>query len=487
MRKIVTLAMAVMLCISLCACTKTETAYEPTPKAPEQSQQETVSTEAGNSVHPLPLGEKVDTGFVSLEFSSAALTYSVGGHGFSTTAGDGKRCFSLVGIAENTGNAPLPIETMCAEMVFNDQYTYTAYGKMIDSDRIPASLAPLEQNGFWVYAEIPENLVDQLESCVVRFSFNKDCATYPKTVDDGDFVYEVELSENDCAAALDATGTASIFFDECPILPTPESFEPVSIASSGSSSLNGRASSIYYSYMGILGRNDNMEEVFQDYVQHIQKLGFAVKENGADYDVYAGTVKVATASVNSQGMKFDIVPGNESIDSSVLGEADNSESQPESVLKIGDTVETDYCRMTLDKYDSGMEITSGTGQSGSYRYYTSENGDPYFYIFGSFKNLSGKPVDIRNIYVQMCFDGTYNYRGEISGVSDAIGNFITDVSPLAEVNYYIYAAVPQELIDSYKTCEIKVGFTENFDYKVIDVNDLPQFKMCDDIFTIVLP
>mgnify|MGYP000756661361 FL=1 len=96
-------------------------------------------------------------------------------------------------------------------------------------------------------------------------------------------------------------------------------------------------------------------------------------------------------------------------------------------------------------------------------------------------------MDIRNIYVQMCFDGTYNYRGEISGVSDAIGNFITDVSPLAEVNYYIYAAVPQELIDSYKTCEIKVGFTENFDYKVIDVNDLPQFKMCDDIFTIVLP
>ena len=165
MRKIIALAMAAVLCISLCACTETETANEPTSKAPEQSQQATVSTEAGNSAHPLQLGEKADAGFVSLEFSSAALTYSVGGHGLSTTAGDGKRCFSLVGIAENTGNAPLPIETMCAEMVFNDQYTYTAYGKMIDSDRIPASLAPLEQNGFWVYAEIPENLVDQLESC----------------------------------------------------------------------------------------------------------------------------------------------------------------------------------------------------------------------------------------------------------------------------------------------------------------------------------
>lgn len=29
--------------------------------------------------------------------------------------------------------------------------------------------------------------------------------------------------------------------------------------------------------------------------------------------------------------------------------------------------------------------------------------------------------------------------------------------------------------------------TNATDYKVIDVNDLPQFKMCDDIFTIVLP
>ena len=55
------------------------------------------------------------------------------------------------------------------------------------------------------------------------------------------------------------------------------------------------------------------------------------------------------------------------------------------------------------------------------------------------------------------------------------------------VRKYKADMVPQELIDSYKTCEIKVGFTENFDYKVIDVNDLPQFKMCDDIFTIVLP
>lgn len=29
--------------------------------------------------------------------------------------------------------------------------------------------------------------------------------------------------------------------------------------------------------------------------------------------------------------------------------------------------------------------------------------------------------------------------------------------------------------------------TDYIDYKVINVNDLPQFKMCDDIFTIVLP
>ena len=61
---------------------------------------------------------------------------------------------------------------------------------------------------------------------------------------------------------------------------------------------------------------------------------------------------------------------------------------------------------------------------------------------------------------------------------EAIQNMLTRRS----VKKYKSDAVPQELIDSYTTCSVRIGFTENFDYKVVDVNDLPQFENCDDIF-----
>lgn len=185
-------------------------------------------------------------------------------------------------------------------------------------------------------------------------------------------------------------------------------------------------------------------------------------------------------------MEFEIVPGNENLTTAPSGNATGEAeiSGGDTIVRIGDTIETDYISMTIEKYDSDTEIRSGASQYGMYSYYTSENGQPYFYIYGTLKNLGGNPVDIRNIYVQFCFDGKYNYKGSVEGVNSGYSSFIHDLSPLTSVNYYMYADVPQELIDGFTTCVVRVGFTENFDYKVIDVNDLPQFDRCDDVFSI---
>ena len=225
MKKMMAIFLAVVMCLS--------------PVAYGTAVQEEQTVETASEYQKLHLEEKAELGFVSLEFSSATLTYSVGGSGFSSMAGDGKRFFSLVGVAENTGNKPLPIENVCAEMIFNGQYTYSARGIMIDSMRYPASLDPLVKNGFWIGAEIPEALIDKIETCVVRFSLNENCATAPRTVDAGTYLYQVDLDEKACELALDAS-SPNLFFDECPILPTPENFEPVFQSSSGSSSFNGK-------------------------------------------------------------------------------------------------------------------------------------------------------------------------------------------------------------------------------------------------------
>lgn len=480
MKKAIAVWLSMLLCFSLLACGKTETGTN----AEVEHTQEKKSSASEKGTRTLSLNEKTELDFVSLEFSSAALTYSVGGDGFSSTAGDGMVLFSLVGVVENTGNIPLPIETINAEMVFNGQYSYQAHGRMLNSKQIPASLAPLTENEYWIYAEIPTNLIDQLADCVVRFSFNKDFASFPPTISNGDYTYEVKLDDNICASAMNKEPEA--FFKECPILPMPECYEPVFQTSYGSSSFNGVTSSISYSYSRMPGRSDNMSEVFADYTKHIQNIGFTVETSGAASAIYAGTTKLAEVSISDASIKFDIMSGNESIDTSSLSVSSNDAKTDSEVLKIGDTIETDYCTFTLDNVGTDTEIRSGSSTYGSYAYWESANGDPYYYLSGSFKNTGEKPVDIRNVAIQFSFDDKYTYRGEIDGVSDGTYGFITDVAPFAIVDYIIYAAVPQEVLDKCTTCQAKIGLTESFNYLVVDNNSLPDYKFCDDVFSVQL-
>ena len=480
MKKIIALLLALAMCFSLCACgNKSES-------TPADNTNETKQPEEKSDDY-ISLGQELDLGFAKINFSSAELTYSVGGDGFSSIAQDGMRFFSVAGTLENTSGNNLPVESIKAEMVFNGEYTYTARATVINSKQIPVSVAPLVKAEYWIFAEIPENLLNKVSSCEVKFAINNDFASVAETVEKGDFVYKIMLGEDICNATIESSKEATDFFAECPILPTPVNYTPVRQSSSSSSSFNGKVSSIKYGFSVMLGRNDNIGDIYNTYITELEKVGFTIQNNtGNACDIYSNETKLASVSSEGNAIKFDIVPGNENV---APPSANTAEQVPveqivEDVLNIGDTIETDYVMLTLDDCGTDMEIRSGTSQYGSYKYYSSENGDPYFYIYGTFKNIGGTPVDIRNIYVQFCFDGKYNYKGSVDGVSADHSDFINDVSPLSSVNCYIYTAVPQELIDSYETCEVRIGFTENFDYKVIDVNDLPKFDNCDDVFCV---
>lgn len=169
---------------------------------------------------------------------------------------------------------------------------------------------------------------------------------------------------------------------------------------------------------------------------------------------------------------------------STFGMGENRTKEKASTLEINDKIELDYCTMTLDDVGIDKEIRTGSSQYGAFFYQESENGDPFYYIHGTFKNTGNKPVDIQHIAVQFCFDGEHKYCGEVDGVSSGCTDFITDVAPLSTVEYYIYTAVPQELLDKFTICQIQMGFTKNFDSLVLDGDNLPIFKYCDDIVTV---
>lgn len=488
MKRLISFALVLTICFSLCACGGSGTTEDAVVKENGETVSQAVNEkEPESSKNRIVLGEKITMDFAEFTFDSVELGYSVGGSGISTTAQDGMRLFSLTGSIENIGGSNLSVANVNAEMTFNGEYTYTARATINDSKSYPVSVAPLVSAEYVLYAEIPEALMDKLGTCEVRFSLNEDFASVPESADEGDYAFVMELDEPACQAALTAAEEAHIFFQECPILPTPENYAPVYQSTSSSSSVNGKVSSIRYGFSVQMMRNDDVKDIYATYLAKVQELGFSVvNDTGSGCDIYAGGTKLASVSVEGSNLRFEIVPGNENVQapSSTGDDASTQIPVTETVLKMGDTIETDYVHLTLDEYDSDMEIQSGTSQYGSYTYYYSDNGDPYFYLKGTFKNLGGVPVDIRHIYVQFCFDGKYNYKGEVAGASDASNGFINDISPLAEVTYYIYAAVPQELIDTFRTCSVRIGFTENFDYKVVDVNDLPKFENCDDVFVL---
>lgn len=491
MKKVISLMLALAICLSLCACgsgsagsvpDSTRNLQQPQGSEPAAAP---AAQEGADASDLVSLGQEIDMGFAAVSFSSAVLTFTVGGDGFGSSAQNGMRFFSLTGTIRNTGGSPLPVGNVKAEMVFNGTYTYTASATILNSKSYPVSLAPLAQAEYWIYAEIPDSLLELLSDCEVRFSLNDSFASVPDSAENGDYAYRVPLDEDTCSAALEGTGKTLECFDECPALPTPVNDFPVYRTSFSSSSHNGKVSSIEYGFSVIPGRSDDLKEIYGAYIAKLEAAGFTIQnDTGSGCDIYSNGTKLASLSADNTGLRFKIEPGSESITADSSENPDQSAAAPstDAVVHMGDTIETDYLSLTLEKYDSGDEIRSGTGNYGMYSYRTSDNGDPYFYLYGTFKNLGGTPVDIRNIYVQFCFDGKYNYKGSVDGVSGDCDSFINDVSPLSSVNYYMYTAVPRELIDSFSTCTVRIGFTENFDYKVVDVNDLPKFEQCDHVF-----
>lgn len=105
--------------------------------------------------------------------------------------------------------------------------------------------------------------------------------------------------------------------------------------------------------------------------------------------------------------------------------------------------------------------------------------EKYFYLKGTLKNISGDSYDSEDIVAQITFDDKYNYNAYLKaddGGNDFYGHV---VKPFGVVTYYIYASVPNELIEIYSTCTIKFGFKENFSGSYYD-----DFDECDYLYQI---
>ena len=134
--------------------------------------------------------------------------------------------------------------------------------------------------------------------------------------------------------------------------------------------------------------------------------------------------------------------------------------------------------MTIKKASTSQELKP-TDTSSVYSYMPDKDNETYFYVTGNMKNVGGDSYSVEDMNIQMTFDDKYNYTGYIAaddGGNDFYGDY---VKPFGSVKYYMYASVPDELINSYSTCKIQFGFHDNFrhDYKT----DFSLYEYCYEI------
>lgn len=151
------------------------------------------------------------------------------------------------------------------------------------------------------------------------------------------------------------------------------------------------------------------------------------------------------------------------------------------MINIGDKIELDFVEIEIEEYGTSDTITP-TDTSRGYSYIADVEKEKYYYITGTLKNLSGNTYDVENILVEFVFDEKYTYSGRLAACAWTNSFYGENVKPLGTVKYYIYASIPEELIDSYSTCKISFGFANEFSVSKYSINE----SSCDHIYSLTI-
>lgn len=101
--------------------------------------------------------------------------------------------------------------------------------------------------------------------------------------------------------------------------------------------------------------------------------------------------------------------------------------------------------------------------SGVYMYFEEEAGKKYFQLVGTIKNTSNLQYDIEHMCATFCFDDYYTFNAALAADAGQFRAFDHYVDPLNTVDFHLYVQIPNELANSFKSCVIQFGFSENFD------------------------
>lgn len=441
------------------------------------------AAEEESNAYTVAFGEELDLGFAKITFHRVQLMMQLHGSGSNspyTIAADNSHYFALVGTLTNTSSRTLNVSDVFGEIML-DQYIYSTKAEVDHNGRLEDSISPMSSGAYYIYSTVPDTLTKIASSGEVKLAFNFDFAGTPSSFDRADFVFQVALNDQDIANAWKQPEREMAYFSECPALPMPSCFADVSEVS-----MFTRKDNVRYSFKK-LHIYDEEENLLQLYRDGLKDHGYAIKGSGTEFEVYSGTKKIADVSGGNFGwVEIEIPNGLTRFTTRPQRGTTAAVVAEKGIPRVsmGGTIRLPNANMTLEKYGTATALYSCiTPGSGRYYMYEPDAGTRFFYLHGSFNNTGGVPLDIRHVYAELIFDDTYHYDAACCGVRTGASNFINAVAAQTSCKFYVFASVPPSVLNSYKTCVIKLGFTDGFEITV-NSNGLPAFSYCDDVYEV---
>ena len=444
----------------------------------------------------LSLEDMIETKDFRLTIERACLTsvlvYETEERTDTRKAKEGMQFFTLIGSFNNIGGKELRINNIKTEMILDDKYSYSGSGLIGISDCLTYSIPPVASGLMYLYAEIPDAVAKSFTTADITIGFEDELNTVFH-IEKAKHIYKMHLGTEYISSAKHGLPRTNLFYSECPALPLPSNYTSI-IKEARFSSKNETEY-----WHKCLYEKDDLHALIDIYKAGLKADGYNIKGN----TISLGKKKLATIEF---AKKFDtvfisVLDGNESLSPPAAAIHINDTSAPSDASAINNPIPSQDSDSIADQKlvlgesvridDAEIKFIEKKTTTGSLRYSQGvvhlsvepRNNGILLYIRGSYKNLNTEPFDLENAEGMFVFNDSYQYKATVVGVR-ATGNWAnkTIVSPMDTQDFYMYAEIPKNMMDSYTSCTAFIGFGDD----VTADDPLPDFSDCTYVFEIDL-
>lgn len=257
-------------------------------------------------------GEEIDLGFMRFTITKIRSQLDVisknGGTGAASVGG--KRYICLVGSVENTGTDELDLSKIAGCLLLDGEREFTGVsGSVETADGMASILAPAGKGTLFVYIHVPELQASSFSSAAFVIAMNDTLKSSPAFAGAGDFSFKYQVSGKEAEEAAKLPEKEIAWFKESPALVRPDSFLDLRQSYTSTSSSNGKTTRISYTFTPKTAVS--ALEMLNTYADKLKEYGYTVQLSGGTLKISYQSKFLATVTVESDNLKFDITPGNE--------------------------------------------------------------------------------------------------------------------------------------------------------------------------------